>query len=190
MEDDTPFRLIKSTHLSRPEHYFSIYQSGCNLSCLKCHSWSFTQHAQGEWNSPQDIVALAAEYAEEVTVFEPTERATSFHALDLCRGCGTCIRIKLLPLFFGGKTVSKAIITPTGTRSSFCPGRISPEQILLSPQGLGPARNIIAFTGGDLMCQPDFYLRCTEGIKDLRKDLWVLLETNGYGLTPDNLDLL
>jgi len=30
-EEDVPFRLIEASHLSRPEHYFSIYQSGCNL---------------------------------------------------------------------------------------------------------------------------------------------------------------
>ena len=188
-KDDIPYRLIKSAHLSRPEHYFSIYQSGCNLSCLKCHSWEFTQHAQGQWLSPKDIVTLAAEYAKEVTVFEPRQRATSFHALDLCRGCGVCVQVKLIPLICGQKRASRAVIIPTGDRSPFCPGKVSPEQILLSPQGLGPARNIIAFTGGDLMCQPDFYRRCAEGIKDLRKDLWVLLETNGYGLTPQNLDI-
>jgi pyruvate-formate lyase-activating enzyme len=38
------------------------------------------------------------------------------------------------------------------------------------------------------MCRPDFYLRSTEGIKELDRDLWVLLETNGHGLTPRNLD--
>jgi pyruvate-formate lyase-activating enzyme len=66
---------------------------------------------------------------------------------------------------------------------------VEPEQILLSPQGFGPARNIIAFTGGDLACQPEFYARSAEKIKQLGKNLWVLLETNGYGLTPGNLDL-
>ncbi|MHC5039664.1 MAG: hypothetical protein ACYTHM_20360 [Planctomycetota bacterium] len=35
-----PERLIEGNHLSRPENYLSIYQSGCNLSCRKCHSWS------------------------------------------------------------------------------------------------------------------------------------------------------
>ena len=29
-EGGKPYRLIKAAHLSRPEHYFSIYQSGCN----------------------------------------------------------------------------------------------------------------------------------------------------------------
>jgi hypothetical protein len=28
---------------------------------------------------------------------------------------------------------------------------------VLSPQGFGPARNIVAFTGGDVMCCPEFY---------------------------------
>ncbi|RLA86686.1 MAG: radical SAM protein [Deltaproteobacteria bacterium] len=182
--DGIPERLIVSAHLSRPEHYFSIYQSGCNLSCLKCHSWQFTQYADGRWLSPQQVVSLAAEYAEMVTVWEPRSRATSFHALDLCRGCGTCVQVTASSGF--GSAIA---LRPTGRRSPLCPGKVSPEQILLSPQGLGPARNIIAFTGGDLMCQPDFYLRSTEGIKALGKGLWVLLETNGYGLTPRNLDL-
>jgi hypothetical protein len=29
-------RLISAVHLSRPENYLSIYQSGCNFSCRKC----------------------------------------------------------------------------------------------------------------------------------------------------------
>lgn len=168
-ENNTPYRLIKSAHLSRPEHYFSIYQSGCNLSCLKCHSWEFSQYATGKWMSPKDIVKLAEAYASEVTYMEPRERATAFHAHDICRGCGTCVY--------------------SGERSPLCPNKLSPEQIVLSPQGLGPARNIVAFTGGDIMCQPEFYARCAEGIKSLDKGLWVLLETNGYGLTPINLDI-
>ena len=31
-------RRLVSLVLSRPEHYLSVYQSGCNLSCGKCHS--------------------------------------------------------------------------------------------------------------------------------------------------------
>ncbi|RLI87278.1 MAG: hypothetical protein DRO98_04330 [Archaeoglobales archaeon] len=57
------------------------------------------------------------------------------------------------------------------------------------PQGFGPARNIVAFTGGDLACHPEFYAKSTEKIKELDIDLCVLFETNGYGLTPKNLDL-
>jgi pyruvate-formate lyase-activating enzyme len=67
---------------------------------------------------------------------------------------------------------------------------LKPEQIVLSPQGLGPARNIIAFTGGDIACRADFYAQATQRIKAAAPELWVLLETNGYGLTPANLDLL
>jgi pyruvate-formate lyase-activating enzyme len=52
----------------------------------------------------------------------------------------------------------------------------------------GPARNIISFTGGDLACQPEFYAQAARGIKDLNLDLWVLFETNGYGLTANNLN--
>jgi pyruvate-formate lyase-activating enzyme len=63
------------------------------------------------------------------------------------------------------------------------------EQILFSPQGWGPARNIVGFTGGDLTCRPEFYARCASAIKE-KTQLWVLIETNGHGLTPSNLDLL
>ena len=59
-------RLIKSAHLSRPEHYFSIYQSGCNHSCLKCHSWAFSQKASGRWISAPEIGLMAKEYEKEV----------------------------------------------------------------------------------------------------------------------------
>jgi pyruvate-formate lyase-activating enzyme len=73
--------------------------------------------------------------------------------------------------------------------SAFCPGVLEPEQIVLSPQGFGPARNIVAFTGGDVTCCPEFYGESARLIKD-RTRLWVLIETNGYGLTPQNLDCL
>ena len=75
-----PERLIETIHLSRPEHYLSIYQSGCNMSCRKCHSWRFTQRATGRWLGPEEIAEAALRYAREVTVFEPRERATAFHA--------------------------------------------------------------------------------------------------------------
>jgi len=168
-EGSTPIRLIKSVLLSRPEDYLSIYQSGCNFSCLKCHSWEFSQYKNGDWISPEEIANLAKEYARIVTVREPRERATSFHAHDLCRHCGMCLR--------------------TGKRSELCPNKLKPEQILFSPQGYGPARNIVAFTGGDLACQPDWYCQSAIKVKELDLDLWILFETNGYGLTPRNLDL-
>jgi pyruvate formate lyase activating enzyme len=167
-EGDIPFRLIESAHLSRPEHYFSIYQSGCNFTCKKCHSWYFTQCASGQWMCPKDIGILARDYAKTITYWEPRERATSFHAHDLCLCCGLCVTEK--------------------KRSPDCPGVLEPDQVLLSPQGWGPARNIIGFTGGDLTCQPEFYCSASEEIKRQREDLWILLETNGYGLTPKNLD--
>jgi pyruvate-formate lyase-activating enzyme len=66
---------------------------------------------------------------------------------------------------------------------------LPPESILLSPQGFGPARNIVAFTGGDLTCRPEFYADCARLIKAHTK-LWLLIETNGYGLTAQNLDKL
>lgn len=168
-DEETPIRLIKSILLSRPEDYLSIYQSGCNFSCLKCHSWEFSQYKNGTWMSPEQIAQIAQEYTKLVTVEEPKERATSFHAMDLCRHCGYCVT--------------------SGQRSQHCPGKLSPEQILLSPQGFGPARNIVAFTGGDLACQPDWYCQVVSKIKQANEKLWILFETNGYGLTSQNLDL-
>nr|HID59259.1 radical SAM protein [Desulfobacterales bacterium] len=167
-EDNLPFRLVRSAHLSRPEHYLSIYQSGCNFSCKKCHSWHFTRYATGEWMSPNDVRILARDYGKTVTYWEPKERATSFHAHDICFSCGQCVTQK--------------------KRSPLCPGVLGPDQIIRSPQGWGPARNIIGFTGGDLACQPEFYCLASEQIKGEREDLWVLIETNGYGLTLKNLD--
>ncbi len=160
-------RLISAVHLSRPENYLSIYQSGCNFSCRKCHSWSFTKIAKGEWWSPSDVLKACKEYEKEVTVWEPRSRATAFHARDTCRCCGACVM--------------------QGKRSALCPKAIQKKEIILSPQGWGPARNIVAFTGGDLTCCPDFYVESTRLIKAETK-LWVLIETNGYGLTPQNLD--
>ncbi|MGE5310845.1 MAG: radical SAM protein [Nitrospirota bacterium] len=167
-EDGRWERLIASTHLSRPENYFSIYQSGCNFSCRKCHSWYFSKVANGEWLTPLDIVEAARAYEKEVTLVEPRERATAWHAHETCHCCGACVL--------------------TGERSPRCPGILEPGQITLSPQGFGPARNIVAFTGGDLTCRPGFYAKCAELIKTETR-LWFLLETNGYGLTPAHLDL-
>ncbi len=162
-------RLITSIHLSRPENYLSIYQSGCNFTCRKCHSWNFSQVADGRWYSPEQVTRICQEYEKEVTLIEPREKATSWHAHDSCRCCGCCVM--------------------KGQRASGCPGVLEPEQVLLSPQGWGPARNIVAFTGGDLTCRPLFYACCARLIKD-KTNLWVLIETNGYGLTPENLRLL
>jgi len=162
-------RLFTSCHLSRPENYLSLYQSGCNLSCRKCHSWYFSQLASGKWHSPQDILEKCKAYEREVTLREPRERATSWHAQTSCRCCGSCV--------IGRK------------RPPLCPGILNTEDIVLSPQGWGPARNIVGFTGGDLTCQPYFYATCARFIKE-ETNLWVLIETNGYGLTPSHLDLL
>lgn len=163
-------RLIKSAHLSRPEHYYSIYQSGCNHTCLKCHSWEFSQEVNGSWVSASEIGELAESYVKTVTVWEPRERATMWHATDLCRSCGSC-------LIYGKK-------------GELCPEKLDREDIVLSPQGIGPARNIIAFTGGDISCHADFFCQAAEEIKMNSENLWVLLESNGYGLTPQNLDRL
>ncbi len=162
-------RLIESVHLSRPENYLSIYQSGCNFSCRKCHSWYFSKVARGTWYSPSDIATLCMDYDKKVTLREARGRATSWHAHDTCRCCGACII--------------------SGKRSPSCPGILSAKDIVLGPQGFGPVRNIVGFTGGDLSCKPDFYAECARLIKE-KTELWVLIETNGYGLTRENLDRL
>jgi pyruvate-formate lyase-activating enzyme len=118
--------------------------------------------------SASDIAEVAREYQRHITVFEPKEAATSWHAHRLCNHCGSCVY--------------------RGKRSPNCPGKLTPDQVVLSPQGFGPARNIVAFTGGDILCRPDFYLEATEKIKAVSTDYLVLLETNGYGLTPKNLE--
>jgi pyruvate-formate lyase-activating enzyme len=169
-EGNTLSRLIESAHLSRPEHYFSIYQSGCNHTCRKCHSWEFSQQCSGTWYTTDQIAGMARAYERHVTVWEPRDRATMFHGAALCHGCGSC-----------------ALHDEPGP---LCPGILHRDQIALSPQGLGPARNIVAFTGGDIACRADFYAQVTERIKACTWNTWVLLETNGWGLTPRNLDLL
>lgn len=164
-------RLIKSIHLSRPEDYLSIYQSGCNHDCLKCHSAEFSKQVNGEWISIEELARITEEYLKFVTVEEPRSRATMWHAEDLCIHCGSCVLY--------------------GTRSKFCPRKLKPSQIVLSPQGFGPARNIVAFTGGDLTCNPEYYALATEHIKNATNNkLWVLIETNGYALTKKNLEIL
>lgn len=162
-------RLISAAHLSRPENYLSIYQSGCNFSCRKCHSWTFTKKAKGEWWSPADVLKACKEYEKGVTIREPRKRATAFHAHESCRCCGACVMY--------------------GKRSSLCPRVIQKKDIVLSLQGWGPARDIVAFTGGDLTCCPEFYVECARLIKS-ETSLRILIETNGYGLTPQNLDAL
>ncbi|WP_456483642.1 radical SAM protein [Methanopyrus kandleri] len=163
-------RLIHDAHLSRPEHYYSVYQSCCNWECLFCHSWRFTQRPVGTWWGPEDFVRHALEYRETVTVWEPRSRATSFHATDLCLGCGRCVTL--------------------GERPEWCPGELDPDQVVPSPQGWGPARNIVAFTGGDITCRPEFYVESIRGLKSETDDLWVLLETNGFGLVRENVEEL
>ena len=164
-----PYRLIDSIILSRPEHYLSIYQSGCNFECKKCHAWRFTQNAVGEWMCPDDIAGAVERYMSSLEItFVKRGHATSWHAHELCRSCGSCVL--------------------SGVRGENCPGVLSRDKIMLSEQGWGPARNIVAFTGGDLLCQPDFYVRSAELIKERNERIWILMETNGYGLTPANLD--
>jgi pyruvate-formate lyase-activating enzyme len=188
--DGVPFRRIVAADLSRPEHYFSIYQSGCTMDCAKCHSWRFSQHVDGKWYTPDDILQEARLYNAAVTVQEPRARATAFHASDLCRGCGTCVEIHWIPYDPGHSFREGIYLEPTGRRGSRCPHRLHPDQLTMSPQGIGPARNIVAFTGGDLACRPDFLARCAEKIKGSNLNLWILHETNGFGLIPAHLDQL
>jgi pyruvate-formate lyase-activating enzyme len=121
--------------------------------------------------SPEDIVRISKDYAKknwDNLYKEPKNRVTSWHAHELCHSCGTCIT--------------------QGKRSRYCPQKLRLDQItLLDDLTWGPARNIISFTGGDLACQPEFYAQAARGIKDLNLDLWILFETNGYGLTANNL---
>lgn len=173
-KDKIPYRLIYSYAHKSPEQYLSIYQSGCNWRCRKCHSWHFTRYASGFWASPKDIAEIVRDYClknRENIYIEPRHRATSWHAHELCRSCGYCIK--------------------HGKRSKYCPGKLSLENItLLDDLTWGSARNIVSFTGGDLACNPEFYAESAKEIKELGFDLWVLFETNGHGLTPENLDLL
>jgi len=98
-----------------------------------------------------DILKACKEYEKGVTLREPRERATAFHAHDSCRCCGACV--------MHGKTV-------------FALSQGHPEERDCSePAGMGPARNIVAFTGGDLTCCPEFYIECTKRIK-AETDLW------------------
>lgn len=168
-EDGQYHRVISAAHLSRPEDYFSIYQSGCNHNCLKCHSWEFTKLFKGRWYSTDEIAKECKKYEKFVTVFEPRERSLMYYANSLCKHCGACILYN--------------------KKSPLCPNKLTKNQIILGPQGFGPARNIVAFTGGDIACQADFYAEVTRKIKQTCDNLWVLLETNGFGLTPKNLDL-
>lgn len=163
-------RKFVSVVLSRPEHYLSMYQSGCNLACRKCHSAEFSQISTGAWLSTADLAAAAEEYAGHVNVTEPRTRWTMFHAEDLCRGCGACVL--------------------QGGRSPLCPGAIEPEQVLASRQGLGPARNLVAFTGGEITCRPEYYAQAATAIRDGAPELHVLVETNGVALDEQALEVL
>ena len=160
-------RLIYDMVLSRPEDYFSIYQSSCNHGCLKCHSHYFSQNPIGSWYTPEELLGECLKYQELVTVWEPRDRATMWHASDLCAHCGSCII--------------------HGRKGRYCPRRLNREQVLASPQGYGPARNIISFTGGDLYCSPAYYTKIFK-LLSRETNLWIHIETNGYGLTPKNLD--
>ena len=77
-------RLITSVHLSRPENYLSLYQSGCNFACRKCHSWSFSKVREGNWYTPDKLLEKCLEYEKLVTLEEPRGKATAWHAHETC----------------------------------------------------------------------------------------------------------
>ncbi|MBW1841367.1 MAG: radical SAM protein, partial [Deltaproteobacteria bacterium] len=90
-ENNEIYRLITSIHLSRPENYLSIYQSGCNFSCRKCHSWHFSKQTDGKWYAPKQILEEAIAYEKNVTLLEQRDKATAWHAHDTCKCCGSCV---------------------------------------------------------------------------------------------------
>ena len=108
--DNQYSRLIKSCHLSRPEDYLSIYQSGCNLACSNCHSWEFSQVYNGEWMSTDKIAELSKDYESMVTVWEPRERALMITANDLCHHCGQCVI--------------------SGKKGPFCPNKLERDKLV------------------------------------------------------------
>jgi len=163
-------RKLVSVVLSRPEHYLSLYQSGCNLRCRKCHSAEFSQVATGRWWSAEKLAETAEIYASHVNVEEPPSRWTMFHAEDLCRSCGACVL--------------------RARRSPLCPGVLRRDQVLLSGQGFGPARNLVAFTGGDLTCRPEYYAEAANAIRRRAPGVHVLVETNGVALDRQGLEIL
>jgi len=94
-----------------------------------------------------------------------------WHASDLCAHCGLCIEY--------------------GVRGKYCPGKLKEAQIVFSPQGYGPARNIISFTGGDVYCCYELYCDIFSKIKkEYGDELWIHIETNGYGLVRPILERL
>jgi hypothetical protein len=90
-ENNKIHRLIISIHLSRLENYLSIYQSGCNFSCRKCHSLYFSKIRDVTWYTPRDILKEVITYEKIVTLVEPRSRATAWHAHDTCKCCESCV---------------------------------------------------------------------------------------------------
>ena len=129
-------RLITSVHLSRPENYLSIYQSGCNFSCRKCHSWYFSKVQDGAWYTPGDILKKSMEYEKLVNFKEPRERATAWHAQETCRCCGSCVT--------------------HGYRPINCPGALEPETVLLSQQASDRQGTLSPSQAGILPAVPSF----------------------------------
>jgi pyruvate-formate lyase-activating enzyme len=77
-----------------------------------------------------------------------------------------------------------------GARSELCPGGISADQVLFSGQGLGPARNLVTFTGGDLCCRPEYYAAAASAIRAASPKLHVLVETSGVALDRRALEVM
>jgi uncharacterized Fe-S radical SAM superfamily protein PflX len=79
-ENGNIYRPITSVDPSQPGNYLSIYQSGCNLSCRKCHSWYFSKVQDGSWYTPEDILKKSMEYGKLMNLKEPRQRATAWYA--------------------------------------------------------------------------------------------------------------
>ena len=60
---------------------------------------------------------------------------------------------------------------------------------MFSPRALAQPGTLSPSQAGILTCCPQFYVEYARLIKTQTK-LWVLIETNGYGLTSQNLDRL
>jgi len=162
-------RLVTSV-LSRPEHYLVLNFSGCVLACEGCAVPDFAQQVAGDWAGPDDLALIAEHYAGRVTVEEPQERWTRFHGADLCRGCGHCLT--------------------HGRRADLCPGSLVPDQLQHSVLGLGPARNVVAFSGGELTCRPEYLAEAARAIRERAPGLHVMVESHGATLDDHALDVL
>ena len=90
------YSIVASGH-RYPGHPTRDRGASGDWSYKKYYSWEFTQHVRGEWMSSEDISELARDYARQAMCRELRKRATAFHALDLCRSYGICVKVTSLP---------------------------------------------------------------------------------------------